>query len=495
MLKRQFHRIILGFIMLWAVAAPLPQSSIKASDIPDTQYLAFQVFTGSPSPNIPIGGSGTQPLDAPPSKATMKQFVREIVDQIGATGDPQHKLAFIIGPLAFDHTDDQLQQIVRDAFEIAVELNIAVGFHIDDSIFWARRSDLWSDPKNVEWLNREGTPNTGRRIDWGPQPIKLAPQMCFNSPAIEAEVTRLANQVIGRAIREEVSKLIAQGRSELFAGVIVGWETQIGQDFETSQYLGYCALANRGFDSTQVSSMLDAERVKAVQAFIQLWAGGIKQAGIDARKIYSHTALITQSAFDTMNLTDMSYSRFNHFAPSEVSFGVDYKPGFSTYPQPGLMEQLYADLQKHGNPAWASAEGSTVIPSALESAVKTETYLSWMFNHHATLVNIFGWGIASKGENPFWKAAASSEAVAAYRKFLSGQPLIEETTDQASIIEGRLSGKIKEIQAALPEWFRQHPDQQSRITLLMNQLEAAIKAGDYQAAGTAADSVLELLRQ
>ena len=43
---------------------------------------------------------------------------------------------------------------------------MAVGFHIDDSMFWARRKDLWSDPKNVEALDWDGTPCTGRRLDW-----------------------------------------------------------------------------------------------------------------------------------------------------------------------------------------------------------------------------------------------------------------------------------------------------------------------------------------
>src|SRR5262249_43500471 len=153
----------------------------------------------------------------------------------------------------------------------------------------------------------------------------------------------------------------------------------------------------------------------------------------------------------------------------EVSFGADYHPGFSTYPQTGLMEQLYGDFQKHGNPTWASAEGATVIPSALESAVKTETYLGWMFNHNATLVNIFGSGIGDKDTNPFWKAAASSEAIAAYRKFLSGQPLIEDATD-LTINGGSLPDKIRKIQANLPSWLQQHPERENEVKALMTRL-------------------------
>ncbi len=394
---------IYGLLVVLVIAL-LGISTVAQTDNPTfTQYLAFQVFTGAPSPNSALGDSGTQPLSSPPSKAVLKQFIQEIVDEIGSVGDQVHKLAFIIGPLAFDHTDAQLQQIIRDAFEIALELNVAVGFHIDDSMFWARRSDLWQNTQNVEWLDWDGTPNTGRRIDWGPQPTKFAPQMCFNSAAIQTEVTRLASEVIGTAIQQEVSQLIVQNRSELFAGVIVGWETQLSQDFDTNQFLGYCALTNLGFSQTNPPANLDAELEKVVQTFIERWASGIKQADIEPAKIYSHTSQISQAVFNTMPPSDLSYSQINHFAPSDVSFGANYQPGFSTYPQTGQMQQLYDHLQEHGNPRWASAEGSTVNPAVLESVVKTETYLAWMFNHNAALVNIFGWGIGTKEDNPFWK--------------------------------------------------------------------------------------------
>ena len=267
---------IYGLLVVLVIAL-LGISTVAQTDNPTfTQYLAFQVFTGAPSPNSALGDSGTQPLSSPPSKAVLKQFIQEIVDEIGSVGDQVHKLAFIIGPLAFDHTDAQLQQIIRDAFEIALELNVAVGFHIDDSMFWARRSDLWQNTQNVEWLDWDGTPNTGRRIDWGPQPTKFAPQMCFNSAAIQTEVTRLASEVIGTAIQQEVSQLIVQNRSELFAGVIVGWETQLSQDFDTNQFLGYCALTNLGFSQTNPPANLDAELEKVVQTFIERWASGIK---------------------------------------------------------------------------------------------------------------------------------------------------------------------------------------------------------------------------
>jgi hypothetical protein len=50
-----------------------------------------------------------------------------------------------------------------------------------------------------------------------------------------------------------------------------------------------------------------------------------------------------------------------------------------------------------------------------------ETYLARCFNHGATLVNVFGWGIGGTiaPDNPFRVAAEEPAALDAYRKFLN----------------------------------------------------------------------------
>jgi len=453
-----------------------------------TKYLAFQMFTGAPDTRVPIGESGKNPLSPPPSKVEMSQFVQRLIDEIGTTGDAETKLAFIIGPLAFDHTDAQLQQMIEDAFEIALEQDIAVGFHIDDSMFWARRTDLWQDPANVEWLDWEGTPNTGRRIDWGPEPTWFPPQMCLNSLAIQEAVRHLASDVIGKAVSRGVEALEAAGKAEHFAGVIVGWETQIGRDFETDQYLGYCALTHRGFSRDQPPQDPDGELQKVVQEFIELWAGGIAEAGVNSEKIYSHTAFVSQQTYESMSERSIiSYSQMNQFAPPSVSFGAHYQPGFSTYPQPGLIEQLDDELAEHGSPAWASAEGANIQPGSLTSGGSMETYLAQMFNHGAVLVNIFGWGVGSEA-NPFRAAAESPDSLADYRKFLAGDALIE-----ADYVFPDLPGRIQSIQTLLPDWLAQNPSRQSEVEPLMALLNQHLEANQFQEASQVADEILEII--
>ena len=51
-----------------------------------------------------------------------------------------------------------------------------------------------------------------------------------------------------------------------------------------------------------------------------------------------------------------------------VAFGKSHRPGFSTYPQPGLFGQIYEETARHGHPAWASSEGtncsSATVPAS-----------------------------------------------------------------------------------------------------------------------------------
>ncbi len=172
-----------------------------------------------------------------------------MVKAIGATGDVRHKLGFAVGPLCFDMSDDETRQFIRDSFAVARENDAAVAFHIDDSIVWGQRKDLLSNPDNIETADWKQKPSTGRRAGSVAKPTRFRLQMCFNSPAIVAAVKDRGG-LIGAEIEKELAVLKSQGKPHLFAGVIAGWETQIGRDFETDRPLGYRALRNRGFSES-----------------------------------------------------------------------------------------------------------------------------------------------------------------------------------------------------------------------------------------------------
>jgi len=458
----------------------------------ETKYLAFQIFTWSPDPTI--AGFELQGTSLPP-KAPLLETIKDIKGRIGTVGSDRTRLAFYLGPLGcFDQSDAEISNFIKLGFDLAIQTDVAVGFKIDDSMFWARRKDLWTNPSNVEAMDWEGTSSTGRRLDWGKTPTEAPPQMCFNSRIIEREVGH-RSRVLGRAIHLGEKRLEALGRSELFAGVIAGSETMIGQDFKTGKYLGYRALMNRGYSRRRPPTDFDRELENVVQEFVDRWTAGLAEAGVSTRKIYSHTAFVSRHVFHLSDNQPLTYSRLNHNAPPSVAFGPNHQPGFSTYPQPGLFDDIYAELAKHKQTAWASSEGTNLQLGSGpgQSGMNMETYLAKMFNHGATLVDIFSWGIGGEANRnmDFRVVTEGEETIHAYRKFLAGAPLVEAPTT-TSYLE-RLPQKIRRIQRELPAWITK-PGNQALVAPLMQALDAALKAKNFEEAERQADKILGLMR-
>jgi hypothetical protein len=386
----------------------------------ETRYLAFQVFEGGPDPAIPFD----RVLVYTP-REKVAAVVRDFVSTIGVTGGARTKLALMLGPIAFDHTDAEVRQIIEDGFAIAAAEGIAVGFHLDDSMFWSRRTDLITDPDNVEWTDFSGSRSSGLLLNWASPPAR----MVFNAPRIRAEVTRRARDVIGAAIASHVARLRAAGKEWQFAGVIAGWETHMGQDAVTKSRVGFHALSNRGFGPGRPPADVNAEIASIVGEFIGLWTSGLAQAGIDRTRIYTHVAFVSRAYFATLSAPPgLTYEGLLDFAPSSqrpsVAFDSNARPGFSTYPLVGVFEQIQEERDRRGGPTWASAEGTNVVPGSGvgSSRMSMETYLARHFNHGAALVTIFSWGIggpAVKNTDPFRIVTEGPDALSAYRKFLA----------------------------------------------------------------------------
>lgn len=492
-------------LLLTALVVPVFLGTLTAQQgnaQPEKQprYLSFQIFTYGPNPQSARMGEEPNPGARFPDKAALRDYIDDIKRRIGTVGDGQTRLAVTLGPLSFDHTDAEVTSFIELGFELALETDVAVGFHIDDSMFWTRRKDLWSDPKNVEALDWDGTPNTGRRLDWrtapGSKPDRVPPQMCFNSKVIVREV-RHRSALMGKAIQAGVKRLQQLKRPELFAGVIAGWETMIGRDFETGKYLGYRALLNRGFTREHPPADIDLEREKVVQEFVELWAKGFADAGVSQQKIYSHIAPFPRRAFDAGGSKETTYSQHNHFATTGVAFGKYHQPGFSTYPAPSRFEDLYEELDKHKQVAWASSEGTNLQLGAGpgQSGMTMETYLAKMFNHGATLVNVYSWGLGGEANKnmSFRVVTEGEEALGAYRKFLKGDPLIEGQIT-LTLME-RLPPKIHKIQEEFPAWMQKagNKDKAAEATALMQKMQEQLKAKDFEEAEKTADLILKMM--
>jgi hypothetical protein len=484
---------LLGFVFL---------SRANAEPEQETRYLAFQIFTYySSDPKAAQALSNGMKERLTPGTAALRSYVEDIKQRIGIVGDRQTRLAVMLGPLCFDQTDAEITQFIERTFDLALETDMAVGFHIDDCIFWSSRKDLWSDPQNVEALDWDGTPCTSRQLNYGKTPTAAPPQMCFNSKSVQHEV-RQRSALIGKAIAAGVRKLEQLKRPEMFAGVTSGWETQMGSDLKTGKYLGYRALLNRGFSREHPPQDQSLELEKITQEFIELWTTGLAEAGVSPQKIYSHIAFLSRRAFgmgDNKEITymrrekDTAYSQQNHFTPPSVAFGKNHRPGFSTYPQPGLFDDIYDEVAKHKQVGWASSEGTNMQPMSGpgQTGMSMETYLAKMFNHGATLTDIFSWGIGGERMKTmgYRVATENEEALQAYRKFLRGEPLIE-AKETMSLME-RLPPKIHQIQRELPAWMQKTSN--TEAAALMQKMMEQMKAKDFIEVEKTADAILTLM--
>jgi hypothetical protein len=488
-------RLTISILLLTMIATGCKNASVTVPGVAETgpgvagfaetKYLTFQLMTGLP------GYAGPQPMPGhfALSKAQLEGFVREVVEAIGTTGDARHKLGFTVGPLCFDMPDEESRQFIHDSFAVARENDVAVAFHIDDSISWGERKELLSNPDNIETADWKQEPSTGRRADWGPKPTRFPPQMCFNSPEVQAAVKKRAS-LIGAEVGKEMDALRASGKEHLFAGLIAGWETYIGRDFETDRPLGYRALSHRGFSEVNPPKDPDLERVHIVKEFMELWANSLRAAGIPRDKIFCHIAFTSQG----LRATDAkdSFAKQVQFAPPEVAFSSAYRPGFSTYPEGATFTEIYAALARHGSPGWISGEGTNVSPTGMPGEPNMETYLGRMFNHGAVMVNVFSWGIggAAMRDNFFRRVTENPEALAAYAKFLRHEALVEAAPTGFSAAS--FQAKMHRIQKELPDWV-QKSGRQAQAMPLTQKLDALMKDRKWQEADKVADELLSLM--
>lgn len=414
----------------------------RANNSSDIEYLIFW-------PPVPVG-------HLPDVKG-----INSFAAKLGTTGDGKTRQLGVGGGIPVWVSDEA--KIVREIklrFDIAKQTNTAAHFLLDDHIGWDERPDLWNwhDPKtrgynpdnrkNVEWYDWEGSPNK-RRYFTPEGTASQTPHMCYNSPAIQKEISRIISQVVGPALREEIDKLKQENKEYLFAGITVGAEagfddysvvsrlSQIPRDANPEQMamakmlrqattlmdedkaphgrLGYCSLTNAGYSKTNPPKDINQALADVNRKFIEFWDKQFVDAGMPCFRIYTHVAA-SPPQDDSNN------------APISIVFNPYARPGWTTYPLGTLanrFQPLYDELAKHGNPAWGGVEANNAA-FANPNAPGWEEYLAWHYNHGAKLVGINVGASDQSIMSNLSKGVSGDEAMAAYRKFLNGEKLIEK---------------------------------------------------------------------
>lgn len=92
--------------------------------------------------------------------------------------------------------------------------------------------------------------------------------------------------------------------------------------------------------------------------------------------------------------------------------------------------------------------------------------------------------------NFFRRAAENPECLAAYAKFLRGEPLVE--TAATGFSSEALQAKMQRIQKELPAWVQQS-GQQAQVMPKMEKIKALMKDKQWQEVDKVADEILLLL--
>ena len=427
----------------------------------------------------------------------------ELAERVGMKGDGKTRLLGFGLPTPTFEIEAQLPDRIRGAFAAAREHDMAVMLHFDFHLAWKNRPDLWNwfDPQkpgydpnnkaNVEWHGWDGPPNRVRYLNHGVLE-RLPPNMCYTSKRTRAEVTRIVSKVIAPVLRDEIAKLRAEGKEALFAGVLVGSEPSIDdyskpnpelakmmkEDGVSAGPLGYRALLDRGFSAARPPDDFRKALATIIQETVAFWCEQFVDAGIPAEKLYPHVA--APAPAEVMN------------APIWTAFNKWSRPGWTTYAVEVLGEgfkPVYDELEKRGNPPWAGVEANAGIPG---SFVDWETYLGWHYNHGCVLVGVNTGATGEDLPKRLRDNAFGKEALAAYRKFLTRQPLVEKPVSSTDRPEVRIQAKMKRVRAGIERWHASGKDP-SPVGKLMEGARPLANEGRLDELEKLVDQALEML--
>lgn len=404
------------------------EAQVKSGDLKGAESTLHRILA--------VVAPGLQPAAAAPETVAvrMEQLAARLAERLGARGDGEtRQLAFGLSfaPLM---VEDQIPGVIREAFRAAERHDLAVAFSLDSHYFWQNRPDLWQDPENVEWSDWHGKANRARYLDWG-APQKLAPHMCYNSPALRREIARLAGRVIAPAILSGMEMLKAKGKPRLFAGLLVDSEpsvddyTQLARlnarlarfmddDGAARARLGYHALHNLGYGPGMKTRDFKEALALVNRDFIAFWARQFVEAGIPASRLYTHVPAQGFAFGDPV----VDYTN----APAWIAFNPYSRPGWTTYALrdfDGYFQPLYGLLAGHGNPSWGGVEANVGFGGRRGS---WESYLWHHFGRGAKFVGVNTGATSAELTGQLERSAFSPEALAAYRRFLSGAALRPE---------------------------------------------------------------------
>jgi len=318
----------------------------------------------------------------------------------------------------------QLEQKVIDKLDFAEESGYPVCFHIDDWNYPPMDNDTnpspeeWrNDPEMIEWTAfPEGGETNGpllmrRWLNWGTWEI-LSPSPNFESPKFRELMRTRISDGIANPIATRVEQWKQEGRSYLFAGIVVGWETgyyTMDQNVpgmepgEEDVNTGYAALHARGHSAASVAQVAEDEGITVAEAhqllmndvkhdYTEFLARTVHDCGISTNRIYTH---YPQAGFGPYHEHYAPLEGDGRKSPIEVTMNPYCQTGVTGTDIEG-QEAMLELLQENGRSKFGMVE-LNFFPELLQEEYAFN-YFNTIFDHGATMITIFDWWGGTSGQ-------------------------------------------------------------------------------------------------
>ncbi|MHB1454673.1 MAG: hypothetical protein ACYCYM_12080 [Saccharofermentanales bacterium] len=359
--------------------------------------------------------------------------MKQLYGEIDPESDRMYSFG-VVGPMLLTQSIEQMQQVINTGFDYALTYDIPVYFQLDDVTNYSKyygsgaETRFYEHPEMCEWIQ---FPEKGEK--WGGQnDYGKLPAFWFNwgiwmrspafpnlaSPEFKALIADNLQKGVLEPIHKRYEELQRKGKTHLFAGMAIGWETHIpdysdnntilgldktnppsdtitGETMEQWEYAqyGYAALHTLGYDQGK----LEAEATrngKSAQAYMKTLLYDVihdfsefmaKQAfdsGLPRHKIFTHmvslsTSLIVQSTFNPP-----TWCAVNPYSTP----GFTMSPVTCPYDMPTLKDDILSADPAMNN--FGCVEG---YAAGLKDEEKADEYLHDMFSNGALMVAVFSY--------------------------------------------------------------------------------------------------------
>lgn len=334
---------------------------------------------------------------------------------------------------------EAIHQQVISALDKAEATGYPVLIHIDD---WNFTPTDWKDPEIVEWTafpktgERFGPPVKRRWINWGAWFVAGPPPNVESNKFREYAQEKLEKDILDLVVIR-LKRWKTEGRSYLFAGLVVGWETGFytadnidlkkrptsgEQAFGDEELVrtGYAALTARGYTDTTITEKAKREgKTRNIVMNELMWeilhdyseclCKVCQRAGLPRERIYTH-----YSAFASVSGKGEIHED-GRLVPLPTAKNQSSLPGYTmtgTWINREVMEKTFAEMHCD---EWGAVEVEITKPTRSEEAALD--HFNWMTKLGAKVICLYGWW--EKPESIF--AIQSTGAVHAISRWLDGK--------------------------------------------------------------------------